>query len=104
MFVSQRPNRSIAQRPPLRPVLRRTRAHVLSREDGGPVVLDADDRPTFGVGLLEGLLGTAGVVELAVGVVVEQEQGEEWAVLMPREFEHRNVAVGVACGEQWPAA
>src|SRR5436305_9770919 len=68
-------------------------------ENGGPVVLDADDRPPELVGVFECLFGSAGVVELALVVVVEHEQADAWLVRMLGVFEHRNVAVGVAGGE-----
>ena len=57
-----------------------------------------------GVGSLERLLGAGGVVELALGVVVEDEQPQGRPVGVLGELEHRDVAVGVAGGEQRPAA
>src|SRR3954452_15178118 len=62
----------------------------------GPVVADAYDRPALAVGSFERLLGAGGVVELALGVVVEEEQAQEWPVAVLREVEHRDVAVRVA--------
>ena len=55
-------------------------------------------------GSLERLLGAGGVVELALGVVVEEEQAQRWACRRAGEVEHRDVAVGVAGGEQRAAA
>ena len=43
-------------------------------------MLHADHRPAVGVGSLQGLFGTAAVLELAVGVVVEQQQAQGRAV------------------------
>jgi len=42
-------------------------------EDVGPVALDADHGPTLGGRGLERRLGSLGVVELALGIVVEHE-------------------------------
>src|SRR4051812_44456599 len=72
-------------------------------EDGGPVVLHADDGPSVASRLLEGGLGAAGVRELAVGVVVEDEQAQERIRDGLREVQHRAVAVAVAGREQWSA-
>src|SRR3954447_25658963 len=69
-------------------------------EDRAPVVLHADDGPVVAGRLLQGLLGPGGVAELAVGVVVQDQQPQERLVGVPGELEHRAVAVGVAAGEQ----
>ena len=45
----------------------------LRSEDRRPVVLDADHGPPGDARPLEGLLGAGGVVELALGIVVQQE-------------------------------
>jgi hypothetical protein len=50
------------------------------------------------------LLGTTRVVELALGVVVEDEQSKERLVGMLGEVEHRNVAIRVAGSEEGSAA
>ena len=55
-------------------------------------------------GPFERLLGAGRVVELAVGVVVQDEQAQRRLVRVLRELEHRDVAVRVAGGEQRPAA
>ena len=55
-------------------------------------------------GLLQRLLGAGGVGELALGVVVEHEQAQRRRSSRLGELEHRDVAVGVAGGEQRPAA
>src|SRR5687767_11899929 len=73
-------------------------------EHGGPVVLHADDGPSVAARLLEGGLGAGRVGELAVGVVVEDEQAQERSLDVLREVQHRAVAVAVAGGEQWSAA
>src|SRR3954471_11476298 len=57
-------------------------------EDGVPVVADADDRPTLVGGSPERFLGAGGVVELALGVVVEHEQAQRRPVLALAEVEH----------------
>ena len=51
-------------------------------------------------GSLECLFGAGGVVELALGVVVQDEQAQGRLVGVLGELEHRYVAVGVAGGEQ----
>ena len=56
------------------------------------------------VGSLERLLGAGRVVELALGVVVQDEQAQGRLVRVLGEVEHRDVAVRVAGGEQRPAA
>jgi hypothetical protein len=43
-------------------------------EHGRPVAPDADHRPSLRLGLLQGALGPCGVVELALGVVVQHQQ------------------------------
>ena len=53
-------------------------------------------------GPFEGLLGAGGVVELALGVVVEDEQAKRRLVGVLGEVEHLDVAVGVARGEKRP--
>src|ERR1039457_5591847 len=73
-------------------------------EDGGPVVLHADDRPAALLGAFQRLLGTARVVELAPAVVVADEQAKGRLALMVGELEHRDVAVRIARGEERPAA
>src|SRR3954463_15369980 len=93
---------------PIRP--RRTssrwdeRARRYGSEDAGPVILDADDRPTVGGGLVERLLGSCGIGELALGVVVQDEQAQERLVAVLAEVQHRDVAIGVAPRQQRPAA
>jgi hypothetical protein len=47
---------------------------MVRSEDGRPVVLDADDRPSVGLGAFERVLRAGGVVELAFGVVVQDEE------------------------------
>ena len=74
------------------------------REHRRPVVLDADDRPALGARRVECLLGAAGVVELALAVVVVDEQAQRRPALPAREPEHRDVAVRVARGEDRAAA
>src|SRR3954447_1345915 len=80
-----------------RPASTRTR---LSGEDARPVVLDADDCPGVRVRALQGELCAARVVELALVIVVAHQQLEERLVLLPREIQHRDVAVGVARSQQ----
>jgi len=46
--------------------------------------------------------GAPDVVELAVGVVVQDEQPEERFVGVPGEVQHLDVAVGVPGGEHSP--
>ena len=58
-------------------------------EDGGPVVLDADDRPAAFGGPLQCLLGAGGVGELALAVVVQDEQAKGRPAGMLGELEHR---------------
>src|SRR3954454_17921045 len=85
-------------------VLSRVSLAVGRLEDGRPVVLDAHHRPPIGVGLLERLLRAAGVVELAIGVVVEHERAERWPAPGPGELENRDFAVWVAGRQHGPAA
>src|SRR4051812_15715060 len=73
-------------------------------EDGRPVVLDTDHRPSFGVGALDCLFGAGGVVELPLGVVVHDEESQRSLSFGAGEAEHRHVAVGIATGEYWTAA
>src|SRR5215217_1321487 len=73
-------------------------------EDGRPVVLDADDRPAAHAGLLQCLLGATLVIELALAIVVEDEQSKERLVLVPREVEHRDVTVRIPGSEERSAA
>ena len=54
--------------------------------------------------LLERALGALAVVELALRVVVEDEQAERRPVLPAREAQHRNVAVRVAGRDDRPAS
>src|SRR5271165_5799890 len=63
-------------------------------EDGVPVVLHADDRPSSLVCLGHRVLGAFGVGELPLGVVVVDEQAEAG------DLEHRYIAIGVACGQE----
>ena len=55
-----------------------------------------------GRGLLERLLGTGRVVELALGVVVQDEQPQRRRVRPAGVAQHRDVAVRVAAGEDRP--
>jgi hypothetical protein len=73
-------------------------------EDGGSIVLDADDRPAALVGPLQCLPGAAGVIELALAVVMQDEQAKGRLVLMLGEIEHRDVAVRVASRQERPSA
>src|SRR3954452_12318200 len=73
-------------------------------EHGLPVVLDADDRPAVGDCLVERLLGPGGVRELALAVVMQDEQSQRWLVAVLGEVQHRDVAVGVTARQQRPAA
>src|SRR5215217_237563 len=57
-------------------------------EHGGPVLVDADHGPAVGAGQLEGLLGAAGVVELALGVVVQHQQPQPRPGRAAGELEH----------------
>src|SRR5262245_7398423 len=66
---------------------------ALCLEDGGPVVLPAHDRPTDLLRPREGRLGASAVRELALVVVVRDEQRER------RALEHLDVHVGVAARE-----
>src|SRR3712207_7186473 len=71
-------------------------------EDGGPVALHAHDGPALAPGPVERLLGAAGVRELAVGVVVEEEQSQGRRLGLPGEVQHGAVTVAVPGGEQGP--
>jgi hypothetical protein len=69
-----------------------------------PSGFHADDRPAALADLLQYLLGAAGVVELALAVVMEDEQAKGWLVLMLGELEHGDIAVRVASSQERPAA
>src|SRR4051812_49841326 len=73
-------------------------------KDGGPVVSDADRGPTVRGGPFQRLIGAGAVVELALLVVVHHEQAQGRVVGVVGELQHRDVAVGVARGEDGPAA
>jgi hypothetical protein len=76
----------------------------LARKDGGPVVLDTDHGPPIGLSLAERLLRTRGVVELALGVVMQEEEPQCRPVGVVGELEHRRVAIRVAGREQRASA
>lgn len=65
------------------------RSEVARAEDGVPVALHAHDDPALGLRVFEGVLGAGCVGELAVGVVVQDEQAQRRAVRRPREVHHR---------------
>lgn len=70
----------------------------------GPVLPNTDHGPPVGFGSSECLLTTAGVVELALGVIVEYEEPQCRLVGVVGELEHWDVAVGVPGREHWPSA
>src|SRR3954471_2767086 len=59
-------------------------------EDGGPVGLHADHGPGLASRPVQHLLGTGGVAELPVRVVVEDEQAQTRQPGLLREVEHRS--------------
>ena len=59
-------------------------------KDGRPIVLDADYGPTFVACSFERLLGAGRVVELTLGVVVEQ--GEPVDLEVAQQLDHWQVA------------
>src|SRR5262245_34200814 len=63
-----------------------------SREYSRPVILDAHYGPTLLRGGLERLLGTRRVVELPLGVVVQDEQPQGGTALAAGVAEHGDVA------------
>src|SRR5215207_2539013 len=73
-------------------------------EDGGPVVFDAHDPPVVGLGSLECALGSTGVAEFALGIVVEQQEPQGRLARVLGELEHLHVAVGVPGRQQWASA
>src|SRR4051795_9716844 len=77
---------------------------MFASKDLVPVVLDADYGPTVRGGALERLLGTACVGEFAISVVVKNEEPQVRPVVVLREIQHRDVAVGVACSENRASA
>src|SRR4051794_37447227 len=89
-FIAQgRSDRAAPFRPEARAPDRVGGAGLVSRaEDAVPVVVDADDCPVVAGCLFECLLGTGGVVELALGVVVEDEQAQGLLVAVLAEVEH----------------
>src|ERR671912_536088 len=91
------PARSRARTPPFKPKKN-------TSEHGVPVVLHADHRPAVASGLFPGALAPGRVGELPVLVIVQDEQPQERQPGVPREVEHRAVAVAVPGGEQRPAA
>src|SRR4051812_29203186 len=73
-------------------------------ENGGPVVLDADDGPAGGLRSFECLFRAGCVVELALCVVVADEQAQTRLVGMLAEVEQRDVAVRVPASKKRAAA
>src|SRR5207342_2685842 len=68
-------------------------------EDRGPIVPDADDGPAIGARLRKRLVCAGRVRELALGVVVDDQQAERRLVIVLGELEHLDVAIRVAAGD-----
>ena len=73
-----------------------TRSICTISENSRPVVLHAGNCPALVMGSFESTLSTCNIVELALAVVMEDEQPQERLVWVLREVEHLDVAVGVA--------
>ena len=70
------------------------------REHARPVVLDGHDRPALVRRTGQRVLRPLRVVELAIRVVVEDEQAQARPVLGAGEAQHLHIAVGVAAGHE----